>query len=82
MFHFPGNRRDKQKKSIISQCHAFVKNENNVCKTGSLKLKLNLPDNTPFKNPYRSIPKHLYSEVKHYMEDLVTDQWSLKSQSS
>ena len=54
----------KLKKFLISECDAAAKDENDVGKIDSLKLKLNLSDNTLVKKSYPSIPKQLYSEVK------------------
>ena len=34
------------------------------------------------KKPPRSISKHLYSEVKHFFEDLLINQWIFKFYSS
>ena len=56
--------------------------ENDICKIDSLKLWLNLSDNAPVKKPPRSISKHLYSEVKHFFEDLLINQWIFKFYSS
>ena len=80
--HLPEDRREKVKQVLISECEAFAKDKNDVGKIDNLKLKLNLSDNTPVQKPYRSIPKHLYSEVKQYIENLLTNQWIRKSYSS
>ena len=56
--------------------------KNDICKIDSLKLWLNLSDNAPVKKPPRSISKHLYSEVKHFFEDLLINQWIFKFYSS
>ena len=60
------DRREKVKQVLISECGALAKDKNDVGKIDSLKLELNLSDNTPVNKPCRSIPKNLCSEVKHY----------------
>ena len=38
--HLPVDRREKVKQVLISECNVFVKDENDVGKIDSLKLKL------------------------------------------
>ena len=45
-------------------------------------MKLELLDTTPVQKTYTSIPRPLYAEVKHYLEDLLNRGCITKSQSS
>ena len=47
-----------------------------------LQMNLTLSDLTPVQKTYTSVPRPLYAEVKHYIEDLLNRGWITKSQSS
>ena len=44
-------------------------------------MHINLKDNIPVQKNYRSVPKHLYEEVKSPVEDLIHRQFIRKSNS-
>ena len=44
-------------------------------------MKIELTDNIPVSSPYRSIPPHLYKEVKTYIQELVQHGWVRQSRS-
>ena len=45
-------------------------------------MNLRLSDPTPVQKTCTSVPRPLYAEVKHYIEDLLNRGWITKSQSS
>ena len=80
--HLPDEQRVQVEKVLIENCDVFSKNDLDIGRIESLKLKLNVTDSTSVCKPYRSIPKQLYSEVKQYLEDLITNDWIKTSYSS
>ncbi|PFX26928.1 Retrovirus-related Pol polyprotein from transposon 17.6 [Stylophora pistillata] len=46
------------------------------------QMILTLSDPTPVQKTYTSVPRPLYTEVKHYVENLLNRGWITKSQSS
>ena len=46
------------------------------------KMKIRLKDETPVQKSYYSMPKPLYEEVKHYVEDYLNKGWITKSNSN
>ena len=47
-----------------------------------LQMNVNLTDSIPVQKSYTSIPRQLYAEVKHYVEDLLNKGFVRKSRSS
>ena len=45
-------------------------------------MKVELEDEVPVKEAYRRIPRNLYSEVRDYINDLLTNGWIKESFSS
>ena len=45
-------------------------------------MNVNLTDSIPGQKSYTSIPRPLYPEVKHYVEDLLNGGFVQKSRSS
>ena len=50
------------------------------CATG-VKHKIKLSDPTPFKEPYRRIPPHLYEEVRTHLKEMLDDEIIRESKS-
>ena len=80
--HLSNDQRIKVEEVLRSECEAFSKDKSDIGYVDRLKLKLELTDNIPVQQPYRSIPKPLYKEIKEYLEDLITNKWIQKSYSS
>lgn len=72
----PNDPRKKVEKLFVEECKVFLKHENDISCTESLKRTFK--DNTPASQPYPKILKQLYNEPKHYLEDLLTNQWIKK----
>ena len=73
------NRREKWKLYLRKNCEAFFKSETDIGNIKDFLMKINLTDDKPVKEPYCRIPRHLYDEVKHYIEDLITNGWVRES---
>ena len=44
-------------------------------------MKLNLKDDVPVQASYNAIPRNLYKELKHYIEELLNKNWIRGSES-
>ena len=51
--------------------HIFSKGITDLGKTDLVKHKIELTDNTPFKQPYRRIPPGMYEEVKQHLKEML-----------
>ena len=67
---------------LREECHAFSRNDDDVGCVPDLVLDLTLLDRGPVRQPYRSMPPPLYSEVKDYVVDLLNKGWIRKSSSN
>jgi hypothetical protein len=65
---------------LREECHVFSRND--VGCVPDLELELTLLDKAPVRQPYRSMPPPLYSEVKDYVVDLLNKGWIRKSSSN
>ena len=45
------------------------------------QVKLNLKFDFPVQVSYNAIPRNLYKELKHYVEDLLNNNWTRDSES-
>ena len=56
------------KKLLCDYSETFSKNDLDLGKCNILKHKIQLTDQQPFKERYRSIPPHLFEEVKQQLQ--------------
>ena len=61
-------------KLLTEECDAFLKLDNDIGNIESLKLKLNVTDPPLVCKLYHKIYTQIYSEVKVYFEDLLTNK--------
>ena len=80
--HLPEDQRVRVENLLLDYCDVFSKNDSDIATIESFKLKLNVTDPKPVWKPYRTIPKQHSSEVKQYLEDLITSNWIKTSYSS
>lgn len=66
---------------LQEEAESFAKEDEDVGCINRLQMSLLLSDPTPVEKTYASIPRPLYTEVKHYIEDLLHQGWITKSQS-
>lgn len=67
---------------LQEEAESFAKEDEDVGCINGLQMNLTLSDPTPVQKTYAFIPRPLYTEVKHYIEDLLNPGWITKSQSS
>ena len=60
----------------------FSKDDSDIGDIKDFEMKINLTDNIPVKEAYRKIPRHMYTEVKNYIDDLIANGWVRESCSS
>ena len=81
-----GNLTEEQRQLAIvmlqEEAESFAKDDEDVGSIKGLQMNLTLSDLTPVQKTYTSVPRPLYAEVKHYIEDLLNRGWITKSQSS
>ena len=56
-------------KMLTEEAESFAQDDDDVGCIQGLQMKLELSDTTPVQKTYTSIPRPLYAEVKHYLED-------------
>ena len=70
-----GNLTKEQQQLAITmlqeEAESFAKDDEDVGCINGLQMNLTLSDPTPVQKTYASIPRPLYTEVKHYIEDLL-----------
>lgn len=69
-------------KMLKEEALSFAKNDDDIGCIEDLQMDIDLSDSTPVQRNYVSIPRPLYQEVKHYIEDLLNKQFITKSRSS
>ena len=81
-----GDLTDSQRKlameMLTEEAESFSQNDDDVGCIEGLQMNLELSDTSPVQKTYTSIPRPLYAEVKHYIEDLLNRGWITKSKSS
>ena len=80
--HLPEDQRNLVKEMLFEECEAFSRSESDIGDIRDFEMDINLSDNIPVNEPYRKVPRHLYNEVKNYLEDLIANGWVRKSKSA
>ena len=60
----------------------FSRNDSDIGNIKEFEMKIHLTDNVPVKEAYRKVPRHMYNEVKNYIDDLIANGWVRESCSS
>ena len=71
----------KIKQFLFEERDAFCVDDQDVGCVENLQFKINLSDETPVQKNYIGVPKPLYPELKHYIEDLLNRGFIQKSKS-
>lgn len=59
-------------KSLLKEnCHVFSKGLLDLGKTDLVQHKIDLEDETPFKQPYRRIPPNMLEEVREHVKEML-----------
>ena len=69
------------KEMLWEERHAFAKSDE-IGYATELNMNIKTTDDIPVQKSYNAIPKHLYSEVKKHIQDLLNRGWIRKSASS
>ena len=69
------------KQLLLEEHEVFSKSKNDIGHVPDFKIPINLTDNIPVSQPYRSIPRPLYEDVKNHLNNLLAHGWVRKSTS-
>jgi len=73
----------KQVRELLREQHeVFSVSDDDIGDVTSHQMQINLTDSIPVQQNYTSVPKPLYEELKHYIEDLLNKRWIVHSKSS
>ena len=85
MFTLGDNLSSKQRESVMKMLseeeESFSRGDSDIGCAQDLQMEVKLHDQTPIQHTYRSIPRHLYEEVKAYIEDLLNRGFITQSSS-
>ena len=74
-------QRERVMKMLSEEEESFSKGDSDIGCAQDLQTELKLHDQRPMQHTYRSIPRHLYEEVKAYIEDLLNRGFITQSSS-
>ena len=80
--HLSPERRSLVEKMLIEESAVFAKSEKDIGDIKDFRMEIKLTDNIPVNESYRQLPRHLYDEVRNYVDDLLTNNWIRSSYSS
>lgn len=80
--HLNESERELVVKMLNEEAESFSKDDEDIGCIPELQMKLELSDKEPVQKSYMSVPRPLYAEVKHYIEDLLNRGWIRRSRSS
>ena len=60
----------------------FSRSDSDIGDIQDFNMEIHLTDQVPVKEAYRKIPRHMYTEVKNYIDDLISNGWVRQSCSS
>ena len=67
---------------LKNQYEVFSKDPSDIGNIPDFQMHINLTDSLHLHEPYRSIPRKLYDEVKGHIDDILTNQCIQKSHSA
>ena len=79
--HLSREKQDYVRSALVEVSDIFQRSEEDIGDIPGLQMEIALTDNVPVCVPHRSIPRHLYDEVKNYVNDLIANQWVRESKS-
>ena len=66
-------------RQVIKERDVFSGDDDDIADIRSHPMKINLKDDHPVQLNNNSVRRHLYNEVKMYIEDLLNKQWIINS---
>ena len=79
LHHLSDDERRKVEDLLREQCDVFSKTEFDLGKIDDFQMEIKMIDETPINEAYRQIPRHLYGEVKNYIDDAISSNLIRKS---
>ena len=70
------------KQMLLEEHEVFSKSKNDIGHVPDFKILINLVDDIPVNESYRSIPRPLYEDVKNHINNLLAHGWVRKSTSA
>ena len=70
------------KQMLLEEHEVFSKSKNDIGHVPDFKIPINLVDDIPVNESYRSIPRPLYEDVKNHINNLLAHGWVRKSTSA
>ena len=80
--HLSLERQEYVREALQDVYDVFQTDEQDIGDIRGLQMEIALTDHAPVNVPHRSIPRHLYDEVKNYVNDLIANQWVRESKSN
>ena len=80
--HLDERQREMVMNVLMEEKDVFSRNDTDIGDIKDFHMKIRLNDDVPVKEPYRRIPRNLYSEVRDYINDLLLNGWIRESDSS
>ena len=72
-------QREKVRAMLREESEVFATDDTDIDNVDHNKMNIRLKDDIPCQATYNSIPRPLYQELKHYVEDLLNKQWITNS---
>ena len=80
--HLDEEQEKKVREVLKEERDVFSRSDTDIGDIKDFHMKIHLQDDVPVKEAYRRIPRNLYSEVRDYINDLLTNGWIKESFSS
>ena len=80
--HLDEKQREIMQEMLERNKDVFSTSDSDIGDIPDFQMPIHLVDEQPVSAAYRKIPPHLYTEVKNYVNDLVSNGWVRESRSS
>ena len=68
---WPESEQKQARELLLKWEHLFVHSDLHLDKTALIKHKIQLTDQTPFKEHYQHIPPHMYDNVRAHIQEML-----------
>ena len=68
---WPESEQKQARELLLKWEHLFVHSDLDLSKPVLIKLKIQLTDQTPFKDHYQCIPLHMYDDVRAHIQEML-----------
>ena len=68
---WPESEQEWARELLLKWEHLFVHSDLDMGKTALIKHKIQLTDQTPFKEHFRCIPPHMYDDVRAHIQEML-----------